>query len=174
MPDSRPVSEASALDIASLTLGLIGAVTGVVALLWNVVEFALAGPRIQVRLSEGRTDGFQLITGPGLWAQNPSYTGIELPYRVVAIEVTNRGRAAVTIASAGMKFTNGTEFHATDETNYRLDAHSSHTWRLPFETASAVVTTSRKSNMPAESARGLARLATGKAIVSKVAVRIPG
>jgi hypothetical protein len=147
-------------------------VTGVVALLWNVVVFVLAGPRIRVELSEGRTDGFQLVTGPGLWSSDPAYAGLNLPDRVVAIEVTNTGRSPVTIAHAGIKYTNGTIFHSTEDSTFRLDPHSNHTWRLPFEQAAAVVAVSRKTNMPTRSARGFARLATGKHIYSRGKVTI--
>lgn len=166
MPESL-----TSFDIVTLVLGIVGTVTGIGALIWNVAAFAMTGPRVFVEVTEGRTDGFQLIFGPGLWSAHPNKTTLYLPHRVVVVTATNKGRLPLTVAQAGIRYDNNIRYMSNEDANFRLEPHTNHTWRLPLEQASAAVRASRKSEM---SARGVVSLATGKSRESKAKIVIPG
>jgi hypothetical protein len=119
----------SALEVATLVLALVGALTGVVALVWNVVVFVWSGPRVRVEIHEALTDGASMVYGPSTWTGDTMAPGVWTE-RAIALEVINTGRAPVTIASVGVRFSDGMEYRDTNEENFRLDAHSRHTWPI--------------------------------------------
>lgn len=70
------------METATFVIALFGAVTGAAALAWNVLEFALSGHRISVRLSKGVRMFFDA-------AHDPEWT--------LAANVSNRGRQGASI-----------------------------------------------------------------------------
>lgn len=75
---------------ASLILGIIGTVTGVGALVWQVITWTLSGPVISVSANQGfRTYGDQLGD------------------QITIVTATNSGRSPVTVRSWGLRFPDG-------------------------------------------------------------------
>jgi hypothetical protein len=164
----------TALDFTTLVLAMVGAATGVFAILWNITQFVLAGPRVKVSIKEGITDGFQVVTGPGVWT-NQMHRGFGPMSPIVAIEVTNKGRLPVTISNASAVLSNQMAFSSIEDMNHRLDPYSSYTWRLPADQISTMVTVSHKmGSYTGNKVWGRAALATGKVVKSSQPIFVPG
>lgn len=73
-----------AVDIATLVIALVGAATGVAALVTQVWELVLSGPRVKVAVANA------FLTANGAW--------------VLSIDASNVGRLPVTILDMGVTF----------------------------------------------------------------------
>jgi hypothetical protein len=89
---ARPPPEARPLTTAALALGIVGAITGALALGWEIASYLLSGVRVKVR-----TKGTWAIAyGPGQHED------------VVIVEARIIGRQPVAITSVGLLSADGT------------------------------------------------------------------
>lgn len=170
--------EVTTLDIVTLVTAIVGAVSGVGALLWGVSQYWLVGPRITVVVAEAWV-GAGILTGPEAWTRHRNDG--QFPVPAVAVEVVNKGRQPTTITSVEVVLSNGLSYRDLDglgispPLSYRLDAHEAATWLVEFRAVWASVETSREVLGTIDRVvTARVKLATGKAIRSGQSIRIPG
>lgn len=94
-----PSSSATPLDYIILAVAIVGAITGVAALMWQALTFYLEGARIRVILKVAWVGQAGAVMGPpGMWDWGrPPAPGYEL--ECLAVEVRNKGRSPTSVTS---------------------------------------------------------------------------
>jgi hypothetical protein len=106
--------------VATLIIAIIGAVTGMGSLAWQVGAFRQSGPRVKVTAMQA------LLIGMG-YADD----------RHMSVTATNSGRAPVTVKGWGLRMPNGDAIHVTSSVPlsaslpYRLEPGSDASWYAP-------------------------------------------
>ncbi|MBF4770279.1 hypothetical protein ISU10_21090 [Nocardioides agariphilus] len=154
----------SALEVSTLVIAVVGAVTGVAALATQVWGLLIAGPRIKVTVANALVP----IGGPGgslTWA--------------LSLDASNVGRLPVTILDAGTTFRAGREWKKAplgmmpadswhgDRAPYRLADGEATTWILEPVTLAQAAEENRVRDV-----YGYVRLATGKTVRSRKPIDI--
>lgn len=158
----------SGLDLITLVVATIGAVTGVAALGWGIAQHMLSGARVRVSLVGGWFMNGGIAAGPLATIQRPNEL---LGEAVVGVVVRNVGRLPATVTVWGVK-AGKLSFHSYDYQQFnptiphRVEAGEEATWYVP---ASSVVATVHASTEVLGDGQLTARvvLGTGKEITSK-------
>lgn len=88
----------TALDIVTLVIAVLGAVTGIAALAWSIAAHVLSGPRPKVTLLDGWTNGRGYASVPFRRFSTASKPeGFEMP--MVGVQVNNAGRSPVQVTA---------------------------------------------------------------------------
>jgi hypothetical protein len=109
------------MEVATLTIAIIGAVTGVGSLAWQVVAFTQSGPRVNVTAFQA------LLMGGGSDADDWH----------VNVTAFNSGRAPVTVKGWGFRMPNGKAIHMISNLSlsaslpHRLEPGSDANWYMP-------------------------------------------
>lgn len=167
-------NEVTALDIATLIIAVIGAFTGITSLVWTVASHVLTGARVKVELVIGWVANGSVITLP--WSSHnpskpPPFSGIDLQYPVVGVQVRNVGRLACSVRGWSVSLDNGValshvELPMNSPLPHRLDAGEEQTWFAQLSPVLAMIEASRGSNMPPRAVFGRATLGDGRAVES--------
>lgn len=149
----------TSLEFWTLVIALVGALTGVAALVTQVWGLVLAGPRVKVTVANA------LVTSTGAWA--------------LSLDASNVGRLPVTLLEMGITFRAGREWKKAPvgamprgswdgpSAAYRLPDGEAVTWVLdPGRLAPGVAARG------AAAVHGYVRLATGKVIRSRNAIDV--
>src|SRR3954471_17244416 len=91
----------TALDVLTLTIATVGALTGVVALVLQAVFFRRSGPAIRVELKWALIGDGGAITLPVERMHAPVPDGYD--HQRAAVEVRNTGRAAATVQEIALE-----------------------------------------------------------------------
>lgn len=103
---------------AALALGIIGTVTGLLSLGWNIAQHFLTSGRVKVELRGGWTNGHQLMSVPLKTYKRPE--GVPLPDPILRLEVTNIGRLPLTVDQCAILVGNATTSMLNDPRNPNL------------------------------------------------------
>jgi hypothetical protein len=87
----------TALDLLTLVIAIVGALTGVIALVWQAVTFVLTGGRARVELKMAWLGpGGAIVGEPGSWTLGrspaPGYDS-----ECLGVEVSNVGRLPISV-----------------------------------------------------------------------------
>jgi len=141
------------MEVAGLILGIIGTVTGVGALAWEVITWRRSGPVVTVKVIQAL----------------PTY-GDHVGDPLTSVTATNSGRAPVTVTSWGLQLPDGQTmfvqqpFPGSDTLPYRLEEGASGSWRV--ETIQ-VAETCRVQGIDYADLRGYVNLANGKTVFAQ-------
>ena len=165
------------MEQGTFVLALIGALTGVAALAWSVLEFLFGGAWVKVRLVSAWIGPGGAVTSESQsgWSRSPDQA---LPTPAIGIVVINRGRHPTTVASVSFS---GEDFNFVPlglrigpPIPYRLEGQSAESWFLELREAVGVqesfTDVMKTSPKPI---RAIAHLATGKKRVSANSLRLP-
>lgn len=171
MPSDDPVS---ALDIVTLVVAGIGALTGIAALAWQAATFALSGGRAKVTLKVAwlSPGGGALVGEPGTWhpGRRPA-EGFDL--ECFGVEVVNVGRLPITVTGWGVDIGKAQLGYVLAAWNpplpHRLDVGEQATWfvEAPSVAAAASALAEVVGGNPSVRLRANAKLGTGKSVTSK-------
>jgi hypothetical protein len=159
--NSKPVrTDPTALDITTLVIAVLALTLSVAALVWQVVSWWLAGAIVRV------TTRFAIGVGPVIGGA-----------RLIAINVRNVGRAAVSVEQWGLSLPSAhvqLVVPAPDpwmgpEVSHTLEGGHSQTWYFPLDQVQWALNASQLSE---GEVFGIASLGTGKQIVAKQGVRV--
>lgn len=141
------------LSIVSLIVAVVGAGTGIIALVWQIITRTRGAHRIKVRV----VSGMRVVTGAG--SQGPYYD----------IDVSNRGAAAVQIRQWSIRLPDGNglvtipaAFPPQPSLPYTLEAGSSVSF---YVLSSAIIEAAAGRDL--SKARGTVHLGTGQIVVGK-------
>jgi hypothetical protein len=143
----------AAVVAASLILGVVGTITGLGALAWQVIIWQHSGPVVAV-------SAIQAI---------PTY-GDHLGEQLTCVTARNSGRAPVTVSSWGLRFPDGQVMvirqpsAPSDLLPYRLEEGASGSWYI--ETA-AVAETCRAHGVDYDDLTAYVNLANGQTVDAK-------
>lgn len=165
------------MNVASLVLGIVGAVLASLSLGWQAANYVLTGGRVKVVLRVGgRSDG-GMITMPTerFTEESPKLLASQgFPQPVVAVKVANVGRQPVTVAGWGLVSGLGTSLYpATDSIGppfpHRLEVGESATWAVDMHTVNDFIqatkaTLAEQQVAPARPNTLLGRIETERAL----------
>lgn len=162
------------LDVTTLVIATIGALTGVASLVWAVTSHLLSGARVKVELLVGWAGNAGVVTIP--WSSfNPSapppFHGIPVDFPVVGVQVRNAGRLPCSVHGWSIALDNGVALsHVPMPMNpplpHRLDLGEEQTWFAELHTVLSMIEVSIQSNMPPKVIFGATRLGDGRSISS--------
>lgn len=141
------------MNVVNLVLGIVGTVTGVGSLGWQVITWNRSGPVVTVDAVQGF----------------PTY-GDHLGEQVTCVTASNSGRAPVTVTSWGLRFPDGQvmyvphPFAGSDQLPYRLEDGASGTWSIE---TSQVAETCRKHGVDYADLTAFVKLANGQSVDAK-------
>ena len=128
-------SAVTGLDLVTLAVAIVGAVSGVVALALQGLFFRNSGPRVVAGLRYAWINpaGAAITLPIGAQITGPPQQGFTT--LMLAVEARNKGRAATTVEKVSIDLPGGVAFQHTSPpvgpgVPYRLDAESSETWYL--------------------------------------------
>ncbi len=102
----------TAADGITLGIACVGAFTGIIALVLNVHQFLVAGPRMRVETEPARLGPNSRITG-GKWDSHlDDDTRADHPHLAVAVHAINAGRMPTMIESWGIDIGGDMAFRA--------------------------------------------------------------
>lgn len=151
------------METITFLLAIVGAVTGVVALGWNIVSFLLSGHRIDVDLTNGVTLSLANDRQPrATWN--------------LTVKVSNRGRQGASVL--GLEFVSGQDPNdglswmdwVGPTFPHRLDGQTEATWRCESPQLVSDALRSSGTGQRPVSCRVVALLPGGKTKLSKPAV----
>ena len=156
----------TALDVLTLVVAILGALTGVAALVWQAVTFALSGGRVKVALKTAWLGpGGAIIGEPGTWkpGQPPAAA---YDTECFGVEVRNVGRLPVSVTGWGVKVGPAELGDVQNVWNkplpHRLEVGEAVTWFVEARQVMSAADTIRPPEL-----RAAASLGTGKRVVSK-------
>jgi hypothetical protein len=166
-----------ALEIVTLVVAIVGAVTGVAALVWEAVTFVLSGSRVKVALVHVWLGGGSVaVTVPlsePIGKQPPSpHATVE----TLGVEVRNVGRLAVSVTDWRIKI-GPTELISlrgvphNKQLPHRLDVGEENTWFVEVAQIHAAVSAAVGTFGPVE-IRARASLGTGKSTTSRNSISL--
>ncbi len=171
--------EPTALDIVTLVIAVVGAVTGIGALFWNIAEFRLTGPRVKVRIQAAMLSkpmGTAIVGPVEVWQQTSDPRFDE---QAVGIEVRNVGRFPATVQKYQVNLTGGAAFSYMQSlvgppVPHRLEPGDKETWYIELHAVAATQAafmTMKNGNNAA--LRASVELGTGRSIESENSIIIP-
>jgi len=126
------------MDVATLVIAVLGLLLSVVGLVWQAATYVLSGGRVKVLLKVGAASARGMLTGApdrmqGTSMQHLVSQGYTQP--IIAVEVRNVGRMAVTVNRWSIQHTRGTSFipigyQIGPALPYRLEPGASETWAV--------------------------------------------
>lgn len=141
------------VEVTALILGIVGTVTGVGALVWQVITWKRGGPVVTITA----TQAF------------PTY-GDQVGEALTCVTARNSGRAPVTVSSWGLRFPDGQvmfirqPFAGSDQLPYRLEEGASGSWFI--ETA-VVARTCQEHGVDYADLTAYVSLASGPSVDAK-------
>lgn len=172
-------TDAIALLISAISLALAGTSLG-----WQIAQWLLSGGRPKATLMHGMIHGAGAFVGPvqkdgkpfnlaGLHSQG--FRGQE----VVGVQVTNHGRAAVTVESVAVCPRGGSmRFVPVDqrigpELPHQIEPGTNESWFVPVDVGTLLATTSREAaGEPVTGVYMVARIGTGKSVETPTTLRM--
>jgi hypothetical protein len=145
------------MNVASLVLGICGAVLASLSLGWQAANYVLTGGRVKVTLLVGalgnggmataRPQGFMTTD----WWENLGKQGFRQP--IVAVRVANVGRQPVKVERWGLVSGLGTSLYPLADSigpglPHRLDVGEAETWAVDFAAVDAFITATRETLGP--------------------------
>lgn len=163
------------LDIVTLILAIVGVVTGIIALVWQAVEFRLSGPRVVLEVTEALVLPNGAVFGPGVWTATS--TGSD-GAPDIAVTATNKGRAPVTVQGVRLDLPAGNFLitgsrHSSPSLPHRLEASESATWFADLRVVAAVATTAVSLGATNTPVKASAELGDGRRVTSKKSLMLP-
>ena len=173
------VMEITAFDVVTLIVAIVGAFMGLAALVWNVAEYRLTGPRVKVEIKAAMPstgmDG--AMTGPeDVWSQHldPRFSD-----RAVAIKVRNVGRFPATVESYQVDIAEGYAFSYVQSllgppVPHRMEAGEAETWFIEFDAVKAFKdAVGATVDLKDHTVRASLLLGDGRRVKSKNSIAIP-
>jgi hypothetical protein len=161
----------STLDVVTLVVAIIGALTGVASLVWAMVAHLTTGVRAAVELSCGwvTPDSF-LSFDPATVKQRPFGEGVT-GRPVFGVTVRNRGRLPLVVTSLGVGTTAVSLLRFEDPYSpplpHELGVSAEATWFAPAHDLVTLLAASQHAKLPTTELQASARLGTGKSIKSR-------
>jgi hypothetical protein len=159
----------------TLAIAIVGAVSGVTSLLWQLWSFRLSGSRVSVELVQAWLGPSGAVVGtPGSFKEDVP-PAEDLVLQCWGIQVRNRGRLPTSIASCSLEVGAASAFATPSLYNnpqlpHTLDPEHEATWFVGRAEATAVAGALVKRDGVI---RGTARLGSGKAVASRNTVPLP-
>jgi len=172
-------STTTALDIVTLIVAIVAALMGLAALVWNIAEFRLAGPRVKVTIKAAMLSkpvGAMVVGPEAIWSQTSDPRFDE---RAIAITARNVGRLPTTVEKYEVKVADGFAFSYTQSLvgppiPHRLDAQESATWYIELHAAAALQGAAlAAAGVTARPLRAAITLADGRQVTSDSTLIIP-
>jgi hypothetical protein len=141
------------VEVASLIFGVVGTVTGIGALMWQVITWRRSGPVVTVTANQAL----------------PAH-GDQLGEPLTSVTARNSGRAPVTVSSWGLRFPDGQTifvrqpFAGSNQLPYRLEEGASGSW---FIETGAVVETCKAHGVDYADLTAYVSLADGRSVDAK-------
>lgn len=167
--------EVTTLDIVTLVIATIGALTGIAGLVWAVATHTLTGARVKVDLLVGWVSGGAVVSVP--WSkyrpgEPPPFTGFRAEDALVGVQVRNAGRMHCSVNWWGITLDNavsltGVELPINRPLPHRLDAGEEVTWFAELHDVAAMVRATEGAKVPSKAIFGQVRLGDGRAVHSK-------
>jgi hypothetical protein len=166
------------LDIVTLAIAVVGAVTGIGSLAWNIASHKLTGPRVRVELVGGW--GGPSGVSPVPWESfNPADgpPSSELTEPIVGVVARNTGRYPASITSWTIQF-GAVRYGPFDRPGnkplpYRLGGGEENSWFLDFGILDAVVMALSNIDMSIAHLVAKVSLGTGETIESEHELVLP-
>jgi hypothetical protein len=135
------------MNVASLVLGIVGAVLASLSLGWQAANYVLTGGRVKVVLQVGGRNHSGMITMPPerFTQESPRLLASQgFPQPIVAVKVANVGRQPVTVDRWGLVSGLGTSLYpAADSIGlpfpHRLEVGESATWAVDMRAVNAFI-----------------------------------
>jgi hypothetical protein len=141
------------VEVTSFILGIVGTVTGIGALVWQVITWKRSGPVVTVTAMQAL----------------PTY-GDRVGDPLTCVTARNSGRAPVTVSSWGLRFPDGQvmfirqAFAGSDALPYRLEAGASGSWSVE---TTAVAETCKAHGVDYADLTAYVNLANGQSVDAK-------
>jgi hypothetical protein len=144
----------SGYETIALIAAGIGAITGISALVWNIAEFRLTGPRVKGQLLFGAVGPAGLVSTREThlrdW-QTLARQGFVEP--LVGIEVVNSGRASTQVHHFSCRLSNGfalsdVQLSVNQPIPFVLEPHRSERFWLPAQEVKILVESARGTSLP--------------------------
>lgn len=168
--------QVTALDITTLVIAVVGALTGVASLAWTVASHALSGARVKVELKAGWLGGGGAVTLPFTnFGSVARPEGIDGP-AVVVVEARNVGRLPCSVVGWGVSVGSAQLGHVQLPVNpalpHRLEVGEEGSWFVEMHSVLALIATLRETNVPATHLSGKVSLGDGR-VVESPRCRVP-
>lgn len=170
------------MQVATFVIAVFGAVVAAGSATWNVAQWRLSGGRAKVRLVMGNATPSGLMVGEPSEATSRNIqrlAEIGFAKQVVGVEVSNVGRAAITVQSWALKTTKTEVSYIpiTDSVGPPLpctiDPGAQQTWVVDMqEGVSLLHTAAEFEGSDGEKICGTARLGTGQQLQTEKSVRL--
>jgi hypothetical protein len=162
-----------ALEIVTLVVAIVGAVTGVAALVWEAATFVLSGSRVKVALTHAWLGGGGVVTGPlGEIGKQPPDE--RFPVEALGVEVRNVGRLQASVTGCAIEVgpvAISAFVPHNEPLPHRLDIGEENTWFVEVAQIHAAVSAAVRTFGPVE-IRARASLGTGKRITSRNSISL--
>lgn len=160
-----------------VVISFIALVVSALSLLWNVINFFLAGHRVNLVMTFGARSADDLISAPPSdWTEDlfRQLRAQGLSSEVVVLTAMNQGRTAVSVTSFQLDFDNGMKWSSGElapagNLPYRLEPHSDINWIAPMAELRSILTS---LGLGSGTIKGRVRLATGKVVRTELWVTV--
>lgn len=163
-------TEVTGLDLATLAIAVIGAITGVASLAWTIASHVLTGARVKVELRGGWIGPGGAVTMP-MDGFDPSALPPDGFHRLVAaVQVRNVGRLPATVVNWGVNIGKTQLGQVVGPWNkplpHRVDVEEQEAWFVDLPQVMAVVAVLAKTDLPAKQLGAAVSLGDGRTIES--------
>jgi hypothetical protein len=160
----------------TLVVAILALTVSTSTLTWQIVQFILGSSRVSAELRYGAHNGSGAMTMP-VGSSPPNFDQLKSQgwtELVLAVQVRNSGRLAVSVTNWTIAFDNGGSFtvpswsvngHAPIP--YRLEPGSEQTWLCPLADVMAAASAFDVTDKPTRHLRARAALGNGKIATSK-------
>lgn len=165
---------------AALVVAILALVISTASLTWQIVQFLLGASRPQVDLKIGAMSESGALTAPveGFRLDQLMRQGYTTP--LLAVEVRNRGRLAVSVTNWTIAFDNGASYTQPSwppndrvALPYRLEPGAEATFLCPLAEVDVAAHALQSLSKPPTSCRASASFGTGRTLRSKTRLAVP-
>jgi hypothetical protein len=167
-----PADPVTGLDIATLVIAVVGAITGVGSLVWNVASHALTGARVKAELQPGFFGHGGVITTnwDNFRQDDPPDPGFDRA--VLVVKARNVGRLPASVTGWSVVIGATELSHVGGAWNkplpHRLEGGEDNSWYVEFGQVEAIIRTLVATNMPPDKLAAKVSLGDGRTIRSRV------
>jgi hypothetical protein len=167
------LSGPSGYDIAALIIAGIAAAMAVAALVWNIAEYRLTGPRIKAHLLFGAAGWGGLVSKRGSPPSNAQAISSQgFTETLVGIELVNQGRVSTQVHHFGYRLSNGFSImdvgHAVNKPlPFILEPHQSEMFWVSAGEVATLVSVTAQSARAATTAHMEAEITGPKTVRTK-------
>lgn len=177
MISAAMAASSGASDTTTLVIAVVGLALAAASLAWQAATFALTGSRVRADFLFGAIGRGVLITyPPENWSATSAaaHAAQGFTEEVVAVEVRNVGRMAVSVQKITAYLDNGigiSPIQTQPPLPFRLEPGSSERWWVEAEEVARAIETSKRTGMIQPSHRSKVHIAvglgTGKVVKTK-------